>query len=289
MSLIYICTSYLQLKNRFMKTRLFAISTFILIIGYLLSGFVSRKSSAIRSVSKYEIEIKNKYMGYGLIGEEATKEMPGLMYIVKDRSGRPITEEKIKAAKSLSDIIEYYPSNWIKDYTSVEIIKKYQGEEIKVVGKNETFTNSQRNMFKTITSGDEVLITVNYNTRNPVTNDKEKRQIKVTFNVTPEVAAEYVGGYDEMITYLNDHSLDEFSKKNLEELQFSTILFTVRENGQVDNVRIDKTSGYDDIDDILVRIITEMPKWTAARNAKGVNVSQEFQFNFGLSNVADGC
>ena len=275
-----------------MKTRIIIISALIITMGYMASGFVARTSNVgchINELAVNEIDMKAKYLGLEFTDDETIKETPGLMYIVKDRSGRPITEEKIKAAISLSDIIEYYPSNWIEDYTSVEILITHNKKEVKVVGKNEVLTDAQKEMIKSIAPGAELLVTVNYKTKNPVTNNKEKRQMKVTFDVTPEVAAEYIGGYDEMITYLNDNSLDKFSEKNLEDLQFSSILFTVNKNGQVDNVRIDRTSGYNDIDDILVKIITGMPKWNAAKNADGLNVSQEFQFNFGLSNRMDGC
>jgi len=206
-----------------------------------------------------------------------------LFYMVRGRYDRPTTKEKLRMAKSLSDFIPNYPSSWIVDYTSVEIFASLNGEEMMAISENDVLNDKQKNLLTSIDLAEDILINVNYKSQNCATKYVKNRQMIVEMTVVPEKEAEFIGGYNKMITYLIENSKEEISENALREIQPSSILFTINEKGEVDNVELNKTTGDDEIDKFLVELIDKMPNWSPAENSVGSTVKQQFEFNLGLN------
>ena len=193
---------------------------------------------------------------------------------------RTITEQTLESAELIGDLIENYPASWIKDYRSVDIEFSMDDKKILLSSPNDTLTQEQKKALRSLKTTSGVAIKVNYNKKNY--NDKlEKRQMNVSMVVTPEVEAEYEGGYAAMINYLKVNSQDEIAAKNFTLLPQPTINFVVNEDGLTENIKLINTSRDKEIDRLLVKLIKEMPKWEPAKNANGENVKQEFVFNVG--------
>lgn len=204
-----------------------------------------------------------------------------LRFEVSGNYSRPITKEKLTGAKSLNDLIPYYPTNWITDYISVEISATSNGQFIKGISANNILSTEQKNILNAIDLGSDLAINVKYNYLNPVTNIIENNKMNVSMTVVPEKEAECVTGKQQLIKYLKENAIDKISETILEQFQQAVVLFTINENGEINNANIFMTSGDSKTDILLLEVINNMPKWKPAENRKGIKVKQEFKFSVG--------
>ena len=65
---------------------------------------------------------------------------------VSGKYSRAIKKDKLTEAKSLNDIIPYYPNNWITEYTSAEIFAYCNGKPMSAVGTNNILSAEQKNV-----------------------------------------------------------------------------------------------------------------------------------------------
>jgi hypothetical protein len=281
------------------------ISTLITVGVITAFGFVNRStinnnSACAAQIKSDNIELSSIGINGGLIIDAKNGSVsqflaatPDLFYSVQGRSIRTntkqiftqtITQEKLSKAQSINDLIENYPSSWIQSYRLVDIAVNVDGKITKEQSSNNELTKAQKEILNAVNIASDIVIAVHYDKKNY--NDKiETRQMNVSMLVVPEVEAEYVGGYAQMITYLKENSIDKILDKKLDYLPQPSISFVVNEDGITENVVLNETSKDAEIDKLLIELIQKMPKWNPAKNAKGLNVKQEFVFNVGM----DGC
>ena len=99
--------------------------------------------------------------------------------------------------------------------------------------------------------------------------------------VVPEIEAEFIGGHEQLTQYLKENAIDKISETDSKTMQQAIVSFTVNEKGAITNAQISTTSGDPEIDKLLMKAITRMPKWKPAENAMGIKVKQDFQFTVG--------
>ncbi|PHS03633.1 MAG: hypothetical protein COA88_15490 [Kordia sp.] len=204
-----------------------------------------------------------------------------LFYAVGGAYLRSVTKGKLQKAQVLSHFIEGYPTNWISAYISVEISSRRNGFEANLFSDNNILSNAQKKLLANIDLDTEIVVKVKYNIKNAITHALEESEMNVSLTVIPEVEAEYVGGYEKMITYLKNNSIDKIGIISNMQVQSSVIKFTIGKNGKANNVKLNKTTGNTEIDALLVDLLDNMPKWNPAKNAKGKSVPQQFEFKIG--------
>ncbi|MEX0272801.1 MAG: energy transducer TonB, partial [Flavobacteriaceae bacterium] len=65
--------------------------------------------------------------------------------------------------------------------------------------------------------------------------------------------------------------------------QPAKLFFTVTAKGSLENIRLDRSSGYPSIDEKMLELLPQVPgKWIPAQNRNGENVAQELVVSFGL-------
>ena len=109
--------------------------------------------------------------------------------------------------------------------------------------------------------------------------------MNVALIVTPSIEAEYIDGYDKMISYLKERTLASINDKNFNHLPQPSISFVINAQGDVENVKLEATSRDEEVDALLIKTVQNMPKWKPATNKEGINIKQEFMLNVGI----DGC
>ncbi|MCE4566366.1 energy transducer TonB [Maribellus sp. CM-23] len=206
-----------------------------------------------------------------------------LNYSVRGKHNRPITRQALSQASSLIDIIPHYPNNWIAQYESVEISGVQDGVAIKATGENDILNSKQKKLLQSTAINNDFSITVNYKTENSLSGNLEAKQMNVSFTVIPEQEAQFSQGYENLIAYLKENSNKTVSHFKSEELQTMFIFFEVTEEGKVSDVRLAKTSGFSEVDNLLLELISQMPGWTPAKDATGKKVKQKFEFALGNS------
>ena len=100
--------------------------------------------------------------------------------------------------------------------------------------------------------------------------------MNTNYTVVPLVEAGFIGGNGRMLAYLKDGSQNEIAAKQFKHLPQPTIAFVVNEDGETENVKLIDTSRDKEIDELLVKLVKEMPKLMPAKTNGGIPVKQEF-------------
>jgi TonB family protein len=212
---------------------------------------------------------------------------PDLRYEVRGIYKRPVKKEKLNEAKLISDVIPGYPVNWITEYVSVEILAACNGRAVKAMSTNDALSAEQKKILNTVDMGTDIDINVRYNYKDPVTRNIENNKLFVSMTIVPEIEAEYIGGYKQMIKYLKENSSNKIFEINTKQFKQIIIKFTVNEEGGIVDAKIFRTSADPKIDKLLLEVINKMPKWKPAENSDGTKVKQEFEFS--INGDRGGC
>lgn len=198
-----------------------------------------------------------------------------LRFDVRGDYSRPVKLDKLKNAKSLGDIIPYYPVNWITHYRSSELSITTNGKALKANGSDDKLNSGQIQILQSVELASEIEITVKFKATNSVTGDMEDHTMKVLMTVVPEAEAEFPGGREQMRKYLKEAAIN---KINFDEIKPAIVNFTINEDGNAVNVLITKSTGNEKTDKLLIEAVNGMPKWKSAQNSKGKKVKQNFVF-----------
>ncbi|NTV82825.1 MAG: energy transducer TonB [Bacteroidales bacterium] len=199
----------------------------------------------------------------------------------------PITKEKLSKARSMADIISYYPSSWIESYNSAEITVISSSSTFSAKSANDILSKEQLKLISSLDFGTEIVINIGYQRMNPITNKTEDGNMHYKATVIPETEAVYSDGYEELTHYLKSNTVENISADDSKDLHQAVVRFTVDEAGEIVNANIFKSSGKPGIDKLLLEAINDMPKWRPAADSQGHKVRQEFEFT--LSDSSDGC
>jgi len=260
-----------------MKNKLIILSLLIVIISVFAYGVAKKKQVA--EIDNLAITIESPTTNENLRNAS-------LLYTVKSVYSRSVTKTKLQKSKLLSDFIEGYPVNWISAYISVEISNEGDdGIKTSLLSKSDVLNDEQRDMLIASDIDTRIVVKVKYNTKNMITHELEESEMNVSLIVIPEVEAEYSDGYEKLISYLKENSADKMTIISNKQIQ-STIRFSINKTGSADNVKLIKTSGNTEIDNLLIELIVNMPKWNPAKNLKSESVTQQFDFTIGSIN---GC
>ena len=103
--------------------------------------------------------------------------------------------------------------------------------------------------------------------------EKEVAEVLIALK-EPEVAAEYPGGTPALMRFLSTKVKYPKEAEKRGEQGKAYVKFVVMSDGNVDYVRIAKSSGSKTLDDEAVRVVKSMPRWTPAKH-NGENVNSE--------------
>lgn len=259
-----------------MKNKNFVISIgFVLVIVFTINAQNPNQDSQVKTVSFSSLPVTNNSMSVPKFKKE------DLWFEVKPKSFNHVSQALLNEAIHVKDIVPDFPTSWIEEYISVEIASSFGNKIIKIVGKNPLFTVEQLAHLKNVDLGAELTISIEYKSRNSVTKELDTRKMEVSYLVTPVQEAVYEKGQDELVSYFKGNGLNQFDDERMDEYKLLNITFFIDENGKAENLKIQETSGFDNVDSHFVNLIKNMPNWKPARDIKGNLVKQEFEFFVG--------
>lgn len=219
-----------------------------------------------------------------------------LQYNFHKTKAHSIKQETVNTANKMSDLIPFYPSDWVSDYISVELVYINNGVSKTFIGKNETLTSEQKNILKAAMIGDDITINIKYKTKNAVNGKNEVSSMHYETSITPDIEAQFETNtkanakHDESdgrtAQYLKENIINKIPESAKKAIQETSIRFTVNEEGLVVAPKVYKSCGDKNIDTLVLEAISKMPKWKPAKDARGNHVKQSFEFTFG---VPQGC
>lgn len=191
-----------------------------------------------------------------------------------------ITRVKLKEANTLLDLNSRYKSSWIRTYHSVEISASLKGNIKRVISKNNTLSQAQKDMMEMADVGTDIAVKVKYVPENTLVNN-ELKEMNFTFIVDPEVEATYTGGPQQLTQYLKDNGIEKITRDNINQYNLAAVKFAINEDGKVIDAHIAETSKDKLIDQLLLESICNMPDWSPAMYANGTRVQQKFVLSVG--------
>jgi len=101
--------------------------------------------------------------------------------------------------------------------------------------------------------------------------------------IVPEIQAEYLDGQETLINYLKKNSKSAIKTVTKNKLNAGKLYFTVNKTGTISKVDLTASSGYPEIDELMIELIINAPgQWKPAKNTNGENVDQKLVFSFGI-------
>lgn len=189
---------------------------------------------------------------------------------VRGSMATPVTITQLQEVRSLQDVIEHFPVNWISEYTSTEVSISKSNMAASAKGIDINLTPKQRVLLKGARPQSEIEIKVHYKAANAVTGAMEDFTMIKRYTVVPEHQAVYAG---DLNNYFKEHALKDNKSQNIKP---SVIKFTVNEAGKAVNGVVVQSTGAQHVDNLLLDAINKMAVWQPARNATGKAIPQEF-------------
>ena len=191
-----------------------------------------------------------------------------------------LTKEKLNSASSLIDLNARYKEDWVKEYISVTIIASNDGVIKKVNGIDDTLTLDQKKVMRNVDAGTDISVIVKYLPENNLIHN-EIKHIRFSFNVDPDIEAQYAGGLTGLNNYLRTNAFDKVLLADFSIYNLTAIRFAIDEAGQVFDAQIAESSNDDEVDSKLLSAICNMPAWIPAQYADGTKVKRDFVFTIG--------
>lgn len=191
-----------------------------------------------------------------------------------------ISKNQLKEANSLIDLNKHYKPSWVREYISVQISTSYQGKIQNAVSTDDMLSQEQKDLMDEADEGSEIMVNVQYIPENNLKNN-EPKEIDFAFIINPEIEAQFVGGHQQLDQYLKDKVIDKIPKNTFTGYDLGVIKFAIDEEGQVIDAHIFWSSNHEEIDQLLLSTIANMPCWIPASYTNGKKVKQEFAFTVG--------
>ena len=198
---------------------------------------------------------------------------------------RVIKKRDLDNVRSFSDFIGEDHAQRIVYYKSlsVTILDGDKQTDIKETGNDGVLTAAQIKLLQSADYSTNLLIRAEYTEKNKETGELENSYWTPYLTIVPEKQAVYVPGKDALLEYLKEYSKEARVNVQADKLKPAKLFFTVTKKGTIENVKLDRTSGYPSVDKTMIELIIKAPgKWEPAEDANGEKVDQELVISFGL-------
>ena len=191
-----------------------------------------------------------------------------------------ITKEEVRKAHALIDLNKHYKPSWVREYISVEISTHHQGNIKKSTGKNDILTQEQKEQLNSADVNTEIAVKVKYIPENTL-KQNDPKEFNFSFKIDPDREATYTGGQQQLKKYLKENAIDKVSKTNFRQHHVTALKFTITEEGAIVDAYVFEPSKDEQVDELLLDAICNMPNWQPAEYANGLRVRQEFALTVG--------
>ncbi|MBT8302263.1 MAG: energy transducer TonB [Maribacter sp.] len=265
-----------------MKKSIIIFCAVVAILSLTAFGILNWEEGAIVQPAVSEIEVVASVLPEERKIKKRT--FPDFIYDVGPRFG-PIKKSDLAKARTFEDFISEEHAKRIVTYKSLSVIYIINDEQSKLMetGYSKTLTAAQLKFLQTADYSTNFIVRAEYQEKNKETGDLEDSYSTPHRTIVPEKQAVYASGKDVLIEYLKEKSKEARKDVLVDELQPAKLFFTVTKNGTIENVKLDRTSNYPDVDKKMIELIKNAPgTWEAAENAQGEKVDQELVISFGL-------
>lgn len=204
------------------------------------------------------------------------------VYDVDSRFLKTITKTQASDARTLYNLFSKEEIAGMSAFRDMKITVLSPENEQSAKSASGDFTSTQMKLLAAAPYSSNFSVEAFCTFQNPYTGKAENYNFVYYMTIVPEKEAVYSAGNEGLLNYLKMNSNFDILGVTKEQLSAGKVHFVVSKNGQIKNVRLESSSGYDKIDARMMELIASLPeKWEPATNAKGDNVDQELVFSFG--------
>lgn len=208
---------------------------------------------------------------------------PDLLYAVESRFLTRITKEDLFKAESIIDIVPKKATNGLDAYHEVRVAIIHDEGEVVEVGTGHQLNQKQKYLLRTIDYSTNIHISADCKIKNDISGEMIDYDLVYYMTVVPEREAEYVDGLNSIIEYLKAQSKEVTALISMDQLKPGQVSFTIDEHGGVQNIKLDSSCGYSEVDFRMKELLASLPgTWKPASDSKGNSVAQELVLFFGL-------
>lgn len=243
------------------------------------------KNNTNNEIAQLDTSVKQEIAIDTPIKKEKKKDLfPDFIYDVGPRFG-PIKKSDLEKVTSISDFIPEDELQQIEVLKSVSIMVYEENIKFNLRENviSEEFNDAQLELLKSFDYSTNFLIKAEYLQKSDNAGSMENSYSSPHHTIVPEKQAKFIDGKDALKSFLKLYSEDARKNVDPEKLKPAKLFFTVTKNGTIDNIHLDRSSNYPEVDEVMIKLISEVPgTWIPAENSKGERVDQELVVSFGL-------
>lgn len=191
-----------------------------------------------------------------------------------------IGKAELQEVQTLLDLNRHYKASWIREYIEVEVVTIHDGKVRKAVGKNEVFSQEQKELMMRADVHRDIVINVQYIPENTLKHNDPK-DLSFAVSINPEQEAAFPGGQAAMLHYLKVQAIDKIPEGTFKGYALTAVQFTVDEEGRIVDAQTFWPSDDEKVDKLLLETICNMPNWEPAQYANGRKVKQDLALTVG--------
>ena len=211
------------------------------------------------------------------------KEVTDFTYRVGSRFITTITKSDLANAQTIYDIYPQKATEDKKAFNDNKLALLADGGNISAYGNGIELTEEQKQLFQKMNYSDNFYLHVDCSYEFGESGYTNEEYIIYYVTIVPEQEAEYKSGETAFIDYLKTKSSDYIQDLDSKKLRPGKLAFDINTDGQIENVKLEHTCGYNNIDQRMMDILNNVPgEWTPAKDAEGNPVAQTYLFDFGM-------
>lgn len=264
-----------------MKKQFLTSSVFFSIISLMAFALVSCNSSNEKSNEQGKIS----EVPQDSLKNRITEESLEFFFDIHARHSSTITNEKLQHVKTLEDLIpeNVFAGNVMFKDVRIGIFPRNE-EMVKVVEEGTMLTPDQIALLKTAGYSDDIYIEAFCKRKNEKTGVLEDKCFVDYMTVVPESQAEFKNGDSALLKHLRDKSEPLLRAEDFKKLTIGRTCFTLTKEGEIENVKFESTSGFNEIDDAMIELISNLKgEWIPAKDSLGNAISQELVYIYGVA------
>lgn len=260
----------------------------VVVTGLILVAFKFKKAETVKCNERATLVSSVPEFTTGIYDFSHIVKPEELVYKIDTRYIANISKTELNIAKTIIDILPSKATHSIDSYqyARVSILDDFRETDRRELGDSEVLTDAQLGLLQSTRDSENIYIRADYKNRYSEDGMLVNNYLTYFISVVPHQQAIYQVDKVELIQYLKENTKDEVKVIQRDGLKPGKVAFTISKKGMVTNVELTSTSGYESVDNKLVKLIKNMPgSWTPATNVAGDKVEQELIFFFGL----EGC
>jgi hypothetical protein len=268
-----------------MKKQIFIYSTLALAAFLTAYGFISDSNAQVVSAKGNSTDYSSSCNAVAAFVAPDFVAMKTEFFYDMGPRFRPMKKSYLNKAASVSEFLEPQELERFNTFKKISVIKikpDYSTERrVDVLGTE--FSEDQLEFIRSLEYSDSFYIKAYYEGHSNVTGLEENDYFSPHFTVAPEKSAKYSEGMAALLDHFRVNNAELTKSLDQNKLMPAKLFLTVNGSGEVENVYLKHSCGFDQIDERMIKLAKNLPgKWEAAENESGEKVDQELVISYGL-------